>query len=78
MGGTSPPRSPKCAHSGAFHEVVRLGGAEVAWGASLGCFCRACLGLRWGGGVLFVFGLAHCGVGSEDFVRERERFCGGE
>ena len=25
MGGPVPPRPPKCAHSGAFHEVVRLG-----------------------------------------------------
>ena len=30
-GGPAPPRPPKCAHSGAFHEVVRLGVSCLAW-----------------------------------------------
>ena len=31
VGGPVPPRPPKCALKGAFHEVVRLGVSCLAW-----------------------------------------------
>ena len=52
-GGLLPPRPPKCAHSGAFHEVVRLGGAKVAWGGKFGVFLSCLPGFEMGWGCSF-------------------------
>ena len=50
VGGLVPPRPPKCAHSGAFHEVVRLDVSCLAW-----CFVGLGEGFCVWPGVLWVW-----------------------
>ena len=51
MGGPVPPRPPKCAHPGAFHEVVRLGGSCLVWGVRINAPYRR-RRTSWGGEIL--------------------------